>query len=438
MHSPGSIETFVIPPEVMAEALAKSEALAVAHPADLAAGGFETGLWSDASHATSAHTLALTDVATRQLSAQESGMASGDWVTIGSLAIAGISLAVSLVTAERSRKSQERGKEQEGFIDTLREVAGASDAEKRQAQLNILAIYAEDPRHKTNVFKTAVESLKARRSALETMREDISSKTDATGSETGTNLVSQLEHAAKLRRNADREMVKLLLRTLPAAREKAQASKRSPVRGIVKKLLGDNKEDKLAALRKATGLLPARAAGLVDAEGINLDLLRDVLVDCDVSGTSFNGAGLQANNITSVVFEGCNLQQVQLEGSTLQGCDLSGADLRGSHYAGDPHTDPYYMGKTTFINCVVDKHTKLGHLPDDHPEAKYHSNNPNEPDAYRGGGELILKDLKVKPNTLSEEEKIALIHAWQRDGGLKLSADSDPAYIYRPRISRGS
>jgi hypothetical protein len=399
------------------------------------AGFLTLGLGSDAEATTTDATTADTMA---QSSSQESVMGLGDWLTAGSVAIAGVSLLI----AERSLRSQRQDKQKDRFIDALQRVAGESDAEKRQAQLNVLAIYAEDPQHAPKVFRTAVEYLKARRSALEYTRSEIEIESIEAGnadaaSQAPLNVLQLLDKAMKPRRNADREMVKLFIKTLSSARKNAKQARGSLVGRTIKRALGITQENKLETLREITNLSPAREEGLVNAEGMNLDLLRDAMVDCDVSGTNFNGAGMQADNFTSVVFAGCSLQQAQLEGATLLGCDLSGTDIRAAHFSGDPE-DPYFMGRTAFINCVIDEDTKLGRLPDDHPEARQNSNSPNEPDAYRGGGELILKDLKVKPNTLSEEEKIALIHAWQRDGGLKLSADSDPAYIYRPHISRRS
>jgi hypothetical protein len=61
------------------------------------------------------------------------------------------------------------------------------------------------------------------------------------------------------------------------------------------------------------------------------------------------------------------------------------------------------------------------------------SNDPSQPDAYRGGGELTLKNLKSKSGAFSsEDELIELVHSWQRDSGLELSADTDQKYIYQP------
>lgn len=389
--------------------------------AGAALGGFLVLGMAQEAEATTTSTL---DTAADQSTSQESGLGFGNWVTAGSLGLTALSVGV----AGASLRSQNRDKKQDRFVDALQRVAGESDAEKRQAQLNVLAIYAEDPQHAPKVFRTAVEYLKARRSAIEYVRSDIEG--GITGSLTPgepTNYLDRLEKTMKPRRNADREMVRLLVKTLPAARERMQATNGSFIRRTIQSRIGTGQEDKLAALREITNLSPARKEGLVDAGAVNLDLMRDALVDCDLSGTSFNGAGMQANNITSVVFAGCDFQQAQLEGTTMLGCDLSGTDFRAAQFTSDP-SDPYFMGKTTFIGCVIDKNTKFGRLPDNHPKARHNSNNPDQPDAYRGGGELTLKDLKVKPGTLSDDDMIELVHSWQRDG-LKLSADSNPEYI---------
>lgn len=381
-----------------------------------------------------ATTTVATTAAANQSSFQESGIGfSLGGVVTGSSIVFGFG---SLLVAERSLRSQIRDKQQDRFIDTLVRVAGESDAERRQAVLNILALYAEDPRQAPRVFRAAVAYLKGRRSAIDDVRGRIENgETGNSAPEEPTNFLDSLNKTMKSRRNPDREMVQLLITTLPAARENMQTSRRNRFIGrTIGKLIGTHEENKVDALRKITGFLPARTEGLVDAAGINLDLMRDALVDCDLSDTSFNGAGMQANNLMSVVFEGCDLQLVQLEGATMVGCDIRRADFGGAQFSGDP-SDPYFMGKTTFIRCVIDKNTKFGHLPDEHPKARHNSNDPAQPEAYRGGGELTLKDLKVMPGTLSYDDMIELVHSWQRTGGLKLSADSNRDYIYNPKSS---
>lgn len=341
--------------------------------------------------------------------AQESGFNVNTLITGGSVLVA----AGALLIAERSRRTQQGDKHRDRFFDALQKVAGTSEAEQLQTQLNVLAIFAEEPQHAPKVCTTAIQHLIARRSAIELIRERIDQADPATLPLLSP--VERLDKALTQRRPADREMVKLFFKTLPAAREALREQMQKQAEG--------KPEDRLQILRSFTGLLPASKEGLIKAANINLDLMRDALVDFDLSYVDFTGAGMQGNNFISVIFEGCDCKEVQLAGTTLRGCDIN-ADFRGAYFSDDPD-DPYSMGETIFDGCIVGPLTRFGHLDDNHPKARHHSNNPKEPGAYRGGGKVTMRNLKSYDPSL---DIVRLVHSWQREG-LKLSANSDPKYL---------
>ena len=369
------------------------------------------------------------DAAPSHITAQvESQGSSINWVAAGAFVIG---LATAITGMEALRR-QTREKRHDRFIDALRDVAGTSDAAQLQARINILAIYAKNKAHKPDVFITAVQSLRARRATIIELREGLKD-------EDPTKRLGLLDTGLARRRNADREMLGLLIQTRPAALEQleqatAPSTKRSIIGDAIGRVIGrrgagkDTEREKLQALRALTGFESTRSGHLVDAAGINLDLMRDTAADCDLSRTDLTGAGLQGNNFENVVFEGCDFGEAQLEGTTMLGCDLSGADFQAAYFAGD-NDEPYFMGNTRFENCVIDENTRFGHRPDNHPKAFHQSNDPDRPQGYRGGGEIILRNLKS--HQLTDDQIVALAKQWQ-ENGLELSDKSDPKYFLNP------
>jgi hypothetical protein len=369
---------------------------------------------------------------TAQAESQGSGL---NWPTAITLAVAVASAATGVVALGR----QTREKRHDRFIDALKDVAGTSDAAQLQARINILAIYAKDPLHKPDVFITAVEALRARRATIIELREGLEG-------EDPKKRLGLLDHRLATRRNADRKMLELLTETRPAVVEQlervtAPTTRLGKIGHAMGRIVGlggrkeETAEDKLQALRTVTGLLPTRNRQLVDAAGINLDLMRDTVADCDLSNVDFTGAGLQGNNFENVVFADCDLGEAQLEGTTMVGCDLSGADFQAAYFAGDPE-DPYFMGHTRFENCIIDSDTKFGHRPDNHPKAFHLSNDPDHPQAYRGDGKIILRNLRSRMRAdgtpeLSNDQIIAMVKQWQ-ENGLELADKSDPEYFLHP------
>ena len=140
---------------------------------------------------------------TAQVEAPASGSTIFLWIT-GATAIAGA------LTGAVALGKQTREKKHDHFIDALRDVAGTSDAAQIQARLNILSIYAKDKQHKPDVFTTAVQYLRARRSAIIELRESLE------GVNPNERLVL-LDRGLAKRRNADREMLALLTETRQAA-----------------------------------------------------------------------------------------------------------------------------------------------------------------------------------------------------------------------------
>lgn len=351
---------------------------------------------------------------------------------LGSLAI--LATIVGTATGVVAFRWQTRQKKHDNFIKALEEVAGASDEAKLQARIDILRLYAEDPVHKANVFITASQYLIARRAVIINERKRLK----AEGMDPAKWL-DLLDDFLSLRRNADREMVKLLVATRPAAIERKRTTAPSAELGIIRRFIGHiaagregarkkEEQKRLEDLRRVTGLLPTRNEELVDDEGLCLDLLRDVAADCDLSGIDFTGAGIQGNNFFSVIFENCDFGEAQLEGTTMLGCDFSGANFQAAYFTGDP-ADPYFTGSTVFRNCVVDGRTKFGRRPENHPKARHLSNHPTQPDELRGGGKITLQGLTS--HTLSDGQIVTLVKQWQMNG-LVLAEDSDLKYFLNP------
>lgn len=368
--------------------------------------------------------------------AQTESQGSGtNWTTAIALAAAAATVA-SATTGVIALRWHTKEKKRDRFLEAIKDVAGTSDAAQLQTRINYLAVSAEESLYRPTVFITAVQYLRARRAAIVEIRKHLE--------------VSEPQEGAKLldreltdRRNADREMLALLIQTHPAALEQLQQEQAvlGAKRGIIGRTIGrfigrsarkDTEREKLEALRTVTGLAPTRNEQLINAMGINLDLMRDTIADRDLSSTDFKGAGLQRNNFANVVFEGCNFGEAQLEGTTMVGCDLRGADFRAADFSGDPK-DPYFMGYTIFENCIIDANTRFGHRPDNHPMARNHSNDPERPQAYRGGGTIILRNLRSHRRAdgtplLSDNKIVAMVQEWRRNG-LELDSRSDSKYL---------
>ncbi|HJQ09179.1 MAG TPA: pentapeptide repeat-containing protein [Candidatus Saccharimonadales bacterium] len=396
----------------------------------IAAAAFAAGYFvlagGQAAEAAPAHVIA-------QAESQGSSINLATGLTLAAAVAAVATAGTGVVTLRR----QTREKRHERFINALRDVAGTSDAAQLQARINILAIYAQDPLHQQDVFTTAVQSLRARRATIIELREGLEG-------EDPTKRLYLLDRGLAKRRNADREMLGLLTQTRWAALEQVQQATaphtKRRIIGYIGRVIGrgarkDTEQDKLRALRMVTGLEFTRNRQLVNAAGINLDLMRDTVADCDLSRIDLTGAGLQGNNFENVVFEGCDFGEAQLEGTTMVGCDLSGANFQAAYFSGDSDT-PYFMGSTRFENCIIDKNTQFGHRPDNHPKARHHSNDPDRPQAYRGGGTVILRNLRSHQRAdgtpvLSDAEIIAMVQEWRKND-LELDLRSDPKYLNPP------
>jgi hypothetical protein len=328
-----------------------------------------------------------------QAESQESGF---DWGVIPH-AITALSVAVAAVAIVRQTKE----KTADRFNAALQGIKGESTGEERGARLRVLEPYTESRKYAPQVFKTSREYLRGRRGGLEILRKQHKDSPD------------ELEHAIRERRNADRSALGLFLATLPAAR---QQLRRQEIANRIKKMIGRSK-DGLQALDDLTGIRMDGEKPRVDARAINLDDMRD-LKRCDLQGVDLTGAGLQRIQVTSVVLRDTRLCEAQFEGTTVSRSDLREADLRAA-----------YLHGATFENCVIDKDTKFGNLPDAHPDARLGSLDPDHPDKYRGNTEVILKNLISA--TLSPEQIVQVVRGWQQQG-LTLLAGSTPEYFLNP------
>jgi hypothetical protein len=314
----------------------------------------------------------------------------------GPLVLTGLGLVVTAAIAGRTMARQSRENRENRFNTTLQSLKGESSGEERVLRLAALNTYARKPEFAPNVFEFAATYLRGRRSGLDIIRKDHAEGTP------------EFEAAVAERRNADREALKLLLRTLPAARKELVDSRPSRI----KRWRG---ADKQYELDKLTGVdLPDQSR--VNGKGINLDWMRDIK-RCDFSGMDLTGAGMRNNQFTSVVFNSSRLSEVQFEGSRLRFCDLQGTDARAAHWDGAEITE-----------CVIDKDTMLGNLPDSHPDArKGVSIDPNNPSAYRGDPRIVVKDL-IPAKDMTEKEVIEQVQEWQKNG-LVLLKGSNEKYL---------
>jgi pentapeptide repeat protein len=329
---------------------------------------------------------APTETVVAQATSAESGI---DWS-------ADLPLVLSILTTAGVIRNQTKEKREDRFNAALQGIKGESTGEERGARLRALDLYAKQRKFAPEVFRTAVEYLRGRRGGLEILRDKHGNDQEA------------FERAVRERRNADRSAFGLLLGTLPAARHRAR---RQQIVGHIKSIF---RKDRLQALDVLTGTPPNREILRVHARAINLDYIRDVK-DCDMSRMDLTGAGLQGNQITRIIFAESRLCEAQFEGTTVSRSDLRGTDLRAAYFHG-----------AVFDTCIINTDTLFGNLPDGHPDARFGSLEPNRRDDYRGDPTVILKNLIS--DTLSPEQIIRQVHAWQRSG-LKLLEGSNPEYI---------
>lgn len=281
---------------------------------------------------------------------------------------------------------QAKDKKEDRFQAALQSLADAPAENGRVMRWHALTKHTKFPEYAPQIFETALAHFWERRGELEVLYHTISDP-------------EQLEHAIMKRRNGDRSALKALLATLPAAQRQLQRR--------------TGTESAFQDLDKLTGIQMEEKT-LVEAAGICLDNMRSIK-RCDFANVNLTGAGLQKNQITSVIFTNARLCEAQFAETTVLRCDLRQADLRAAHFHG-----------ATFDNCVVNGQTKFGNLPDDHPDAKYGSLRPNEPDKYRGHPEVILKNLIS--DTLSKQQIKDLVWSWQ-ENGLVLQPGSTPEYF---------
>lgn len=294
-----------------------------------------------------------------------------------------------------TRRQENKENVEKRFVATLEnlgELTGDSTGEQRQARLHAFDSFKGSREYAPRVFGATLGYLRGRRSGLEKLRMDH-----------GSSGAKAFKDAVTERRNADRDALNLFFDTLPAAR-----------RQLHKKQIGRllrARTDKYQTLQELTGGEPYQEPPRIDAKGINLDYMRTTLKKRDLHDVDLTGAGLQELQVTNVIFANARLCQAQFEGTVVKQSDLSSADLRAANF---------YSAK--FEKCVIDKDTKFGHLPDNHPDAF----DPDEPAKYSGDPKVILKDLVSE--TLSPEEIIERVHEWQRNG-LELLAGSNPEYF---------
>lgn len=342
------------------------------------------------------------DTISNQTPSPEPSESNNNWILYGSLGITAAGLVASTVLSARSISRQSRESTEDRFNAALQAIKGESSGEERVLRIGDLQAYAERKGYEQKIFRAALTYLRGRRGGLEIMRRE--HKDDA----------SALEVAITERRNADREALKLLAATLPKARKQL----RKPGAAIVKRIKRLAGADDLYELDKLTGVVSYEDKPRVNARGVNIDFMRGVK-GYSFRDTDLTGAGMQGNQFARVIFRNARLSEAQFEGSSLYRCSLVKTDARAVYWYG-----------AEIKECVIDKHTKLGNLPDSHPDAKFGSLKPEAPDSYRGNPEVVLKDL-IPAKGMSKQQLIEVIHEWQKNG-LKLVGDSNPEYFYDP------
>lgn len=366
----------------------------------LAAGGALAGfmLLGGAASAEAAEPTPTTTTAEAQGQQQDSNLNNTltELLSVGTIMTTGL-IAVATIRSQTKEKKADR------FAATLGAIKGESTGEERLARLRALEPFAHNPHYAPEVFKSTVGYLRGRRGGLETLRKLHADNPD------------ELEYSIRERRNADRSAFLLMLETLPAARKEVR---QGVCVSFIKRLFG--RKDKFEKLAELTGTFVEREKPRVNASGINLDDMRDIK-KVDLHDVNLTGAGMQRLQITNSDLSDARMCEVQLEGTRFNASNLSGTDLRAAYFFG-----------ATIENCIVSKDTQLGHLPENHPDAKLGSLDPKNPDKYRGDPAVVIKNLIS--DTLSPQEIVHLVHDWQRNG-LQLIGDSNPEYFLTPELS---
>lgn len=335
------------------------------------------------------------------LAQQNSNQGSDTLIQYGPLALTALGLVATVAISGRTMARQSHENRENRFNTALQSLKGESSGEERVLRLAALNTYARTKEFAPSVFEFAATYLRGRRSGLAIIRKD---------HEEGS---AEFEAHVAERRNADREALKLLLKTLPAARKALVDSRPSRV----KRWIGVDKQHELD---KLTGIEITDEQSRVNARGINIDFMRDVK-RYDFGGMDLTGAGMRNNQFSSVIFTNSRLSEIQFKGSHLNLCDLRATDARAAHWDG-----------AEINRSVINKKTELGNLPDSHPDARkgvsIDSNNPN---AYRGDPRVVLKDL-TPDKGMTREELVEKVHEWQRNG-LVLLKGSNPEYLLSGR-----
>jgi len=365
----------------------------------LAAGGALAGFVVLGGAATAQASEIAPATTTVEAQGQSSESSTPIWIVGGSLAVTTLGMIASNWVSSTNIRKSSHEKQADRFAATIKEIEGDSTGQAQVMQLHALTPYTQSKEFAPLVARTSVAYLRARRGQIDELRAQHREETE------------EFEAGVRNTRNAAREALNILLTALPLAREQLPGQSR------IKSLL--TKKSPLEDLAELTDAF-TEDKSRVDARAINLDYMRDIK-SADFHDTDLTGAGLQGNQLSNVVFRNARLSEAQLEGSTLFKCDLREADFRAA-----------YLFCATIEKCVVDKNTKFGNLPDNHPDARFGSLDPEDPEKHRGNPEVILKDLISKK--LSKEEIIKLVHDWQRDG-LVLCEGSNPEYFLTPELS---
>lgn len=325
---------------------------------------------------------------------QTSPQESNWWNTYGVPLSAVAGVAATVFIGQRNMTRQRRDNSDTRFGNISQAVKGDTSG---ILELSDLSPYAEDRVQAPKVFAKVAAYLRHRRTFIAKLR-----KTHEEGT-------TEFEDALEETRNHHREALKILVNTLPIMRKQLRGD------GITGKLKRLARLDEMKNLERMTGIISADGKPRLDLQGINLDYLRNSVKNCSFRDTDLTGAGMRCNQISGVSFRNARICEAQFMGSTLTGCSLIRTDARAA----------YWMG-ATIERCVVDKHTKLGNLPDNHADTKFGSMEPDKRDEYRGHPEVVLKDLI--PKGMSKDTMIEMIKDWQRNG-LRLLPGSTPEYI---------
>ncbi len=332
-------------------------------------------------------------VAAAQKESTESGIDWGTAIPIG-LSIATTGAGIVAFTKQTKENVENRFTSAERNLALL---GSKADGEERGASLLALDAYSKRRGYETRVYKNVVEYLRGRRAGLSKLGE--LHKNDA----------AAYEHAITERRYADKNAFKIFIKTLPAARKAVRAQGRKERF----RRAGSN----LSELMELTDSQLDEDPTLVNARGINLDSMRQIKA-VDLSGLDLSGARFRSDQLTLINFRGSRLREIRLQDAVVERSDLRGADLRAAYFNG-----------ATVENCVIDKDTAFGNIPDNLPESKFGRLDPSRPDDYRGDPNVVLKDLRS--DTLSPQEIVHKVHEW-RSNGLKLLAGSNDEYFLNP------